>query len=163
MSYLNLDDHLAHDIDDISFLIDKRYKSTHPYAEGVKRSYILRNKDAIKDTLKILQNNYQFEMNVNIDNKIIYFEEDQTELTKDIIERRKNEHSHYKITDFDDFILILTYYNHDKIIEHLTPDKNSRSLLIIILILLLLIAGGVYYFMNVEGKILNKLESITEN
>ena len=142
MSYTNLDDHLAHEIESVAFLTDNRYKSTHPYSEGVKRSYVFRDVKSIKNVINALQYNYQFEMDIDMDNKVIYFHEDQTNLSKDTINRRKEEHSHYIITDYTDFTLILTYYNHDAVTKHLTKNTNSNLSFIILFVLLLL--AGVY-------------------
>ena len=162
-SFTNFDDHLAHEIDDIGFLLSNNYKATHPYMEGVKRSYVFRDQKTIKDLLKIVKHNYHFEINVDIDNKVIYIIEDQTEVTKDTIERRKKEHSHYKINNFNDFVLIFTYYNHEKIVEHLTPNNDSTGSMIMILIIFILLAVALYYFMKVKDTAVEEMKSTTNS
>ena len=162
MLYTNLDDHIAHYIDNMDFLLDEKYRLMHPYSEGVKRSYVFRNEKAIKDLLKAIDKNYNYEINVNIDDKIIYVVQDEVALTSDVIERRKEEHDHYKITDYKDFILIFTYFNHGKMVEHLSETKKAKSInmMLVILVILLLLGAGIFYLIKIEGMTLEKLKSM---
>lgn len=141
-----------HEIKHHSELLDDKHLLSYPYLEGVERTFLFKDPKVIKEVYTNLKKNPHFETNVHIDDKVIIIQ--QSPISNDRLEnedtkRRIDEHSHYNITDFTNYVLYLTYSNHVHIAEHLSTT-NYTKIIFYILIFMILIIALVYYLIKTE-------------
>lgn len=133
-------------------VLDMNHIPTLKKRDGIERTFLITDVPSIKFLYKKVKKNHHYDMEIDLENKIIY-------ITQDVInvmynkehkkEERLYDNTHYHIKDFTDYRLFLTYTYRDHLFEHLSP-LNYTKIIFYILIFMILILALVYYLIKTE-------------